>query len=221
MKRIAVIVGHCGSGKTEFAVNYALMMARQGRQTSLVDLDIVNPYFRSREQQALLEAAGITVYGNSFRREITSDLPAPDPAIRAPLESSEQQVVVDAGGDRAGARILNQYRKYLADPGETEVLFVANGNRPETDSPEKALFHLREIEEELGLGITGLINNTHLLRETTRADLERGMALVEALSAATGIPVRFHCGVEEWVAPPTPSEFFPMTLYLRPAWMDR
>lgn len=221
MKRITVIVGHYGSGKTEFAINYALYLVRQGLKTVLVDLDIANPYFRSRERQETLEKSGIAVYSNIFRQDITSDLPALDPGIRAPLEDKSCHVVVDAGGDGSGARILNQYRKYLTDPIETDILFVFNGNRPETDRGDKGILYLNEIVEEIGLPISGLVNNTHMLRETTRGDLEKGVLLAEEISRRTGIPVVFHCAAKELQPFPEGRDFFPLTLSMRPGWLDR
>ena len=221
MKRITVIVGHYGSGKTEFAINYALHLVRQGLKTALVDLDIANPYFRSRERQELLEEEGIAVYSNVFRRDITSDLPALDPGIRAPLEDKTCHVVLDAGGDDSGARILIQYRKYLTDPEETEILFVLNGNRPETDTAEKNIHYLKTIEAEIGLPVTGLVNNTHMLRETTKDDLDRGMELAREVSGIAGIPIKFHSIIKELMPAACQEDVFPLTLFMRPEWLDR
>ena len=221
MKRITVIVGHYGSGKTEFAINYALHLVRQGLKTALVDLDIANPYFRSRERQELLEQEGIALYSNVFGRDITSDLPALDPGIRTPLEDKDCHVVLDAGGDDSGARILIQYRKYLTDPEETEILFVLNGNRPETDTAEKNIHYLKTIEAEIGLPVTGLVNNTHMLRETTRDDLDRGMELAREVSGIAGIPIKFHSIVKELMPAACQEDVFPLTLFMRPEWLDR
>lgn len=221
MKRITVIVGHYGSGKTEFAINYALHLVRQGLKTALVDLDIANPYFRSRERQELLEEEGIVLYSNVFRRDITSDLPALDPGIRAPLEDKTCHVVLDAGGDDSGARILIQYRKYLTDPEETEILFVLNGNRPETDTAEKNIHYLETIEVEIGLPVTALVNNTHMLRETTKDDLDRGMELAREVSDIAGIPIKYHSIVKELTPISCQEDIFPLTLFMRPEWLDR
>lgn len=221
MKRITVIVGHYGSGKTEFAINYALHLAHQGLKTALVDLDIANPYFRSRERQEFLEEEGIALYSNAFGRDITSDLPALDPGIRAPLEDKSYHVVLDAGGDGSGARILIQYRKYLTDPEETEILFILNGNRPETDTAEKNIHCLKAIEAEIGLPINGLVNNTHMLRETTSDDLDRGMELAREVSGISGIPIKYHSIAKERMPITCQEDVFPLTLYMRPKWLDR
>ena len=221
MKRITVIVGHYGSGKTEFAINYALHLVRQGLKTALVDLDIANPYFRSRERQELLEEEGIALYSNVFGRDITSDLPALDPGIRAPLEDKDCHVVLDAGGDDSGARILIQYRKYLTNPEETEILFVLNGNRPETDTAEKNIRYLKTIEAEIGLPVTALVNNTHMLRETTREDLDKGMELAREVSDLAGIPIKYHSIIKERMPVSCQEDVFPLTLFMRPECLDR
>ena len=194
-KRITVIAGHYGSGKTEFAVHYALALAAEGKKTAIVDLDIANPYFRSRERQALLEAKGIRMYSNVYRLDITADLPAITAAIRSPLENPAVHAVVDAGGDGTGARVLVQFGKYFT-PQQSEMLCVINANRPETRTLEGALTHMRAIEEESGIRITGLINNTHMLMETRAEDLLKGLRLCLRLSRQTGIPVVFTCCVK-------------------------
>jgi signal recognition particle GTPase len=94
-KRIRVIVGHYGSGKTEFSVNYALKLVKLGKKTALTDLDIANPYFRSRERKQLLENEGVKVYSNTFGYDITADLPAITAEIKAPLEDVSCQTIVE------------------------------------------------------------------------------------------------------------------------------
>ncbi len=226
-KRIRVIVGHYGSGKTEFSVNYALKLADQGKKTALADLDIANPYFRSRERQRLLESKGIQVFSNTFGYDITADLPAITAKIKAPLEDVSFQVIVDAGGDDTGARILNQFDKYLSGP-DCDLFCVINANRPETRSVEGALFHIRQIERETNLKITGLVNNTHLLKETKAEHILKGSDLCRDLSQKLGVPVRYHCCMEEiWndlsaeIKDLRDFKVFLMKPYMRDSWLDR
>lgn len=226
-KRIRVIVGHYGSGKTEFSVNYALKLAEKGQKTALADLDIANPYFRSRERQQLLESKGIKVYSNTFGYDITADLPAITAAIKAPLEDSSCQTVVDAGGDDSGARILIQFDKYLSG-SDCDLFCVINANRPETNSVEGALLHIGRIERETNLKITGLVNNTHLLMETKTEDILKGYELCQELSEKLDVPVRYHCCTKEiWDELKAGSkqiqdtEVFLMKLYMRNSWLDR
>lgn len=189
-KRITVIAGHYGSGKTEFALQYAVALARGGQKTALIDLDIANPYFRSRQRQEFLEERGIAVYSNTYHLDITADLPAVTASIRAPLEDPLTRAVVDAGGDDTGARVLVQFDKYFSGP-DCEILCVINANRPETGTTEGACAHIRRIEMELSLPVSGLICNTHMLRDTTADDILKGLALCQSLGDALGIPLRY------------------------------
>ena len=226
-KRIRVIVGHYGSGKTEFSVNYAIKLAEQGKKTALADLDIANPYFRSRERQQLMESKGIRVYSNTFGYDIAADLPAITARIKAPLEDISYDTVVDAGGDDLGARILIQFDKYLTGP-DCDLFCVINANRPETSSFQGALSHINRIQDETKLKITGLINNTHLLMETKADDILKGYDLCSALSEKLNIPVRYNCCRKEiWddlkdrIKEIKEFNVFLTTLYMRDSWLDR
>lgn len=226
-KRIIVVVGHYGSGKTEFSVNAALFLKRQGMKTALVDLDIANPYFRSREQKELLEQNGVAIFGNAYGHEITAEIPAITAAARGPLEDSDCHVVVDAGGDDSGARILNQFRKYFTGD-DSEILCVINRNRKETSDVAGAKAHIQRIEAEIHLPVTGIINNTHMLRLTKAEDLMEGFLLCQQVSEATGIPIQATCCVEQLCGQvkalaeerKLSMELFPIQLYMRPTWLD-
>jgi hypothetical protein len=226
-KRIRVIVGHYGSGKTEFSVNYALQLAEQGQKTALADLDIANPYFRSRERQQLLEGKGIKVYSNTFGYDITADLPAITAKLKAPLEDASCQTVVDAGGDDLGARILIQFDKYLKGT-DCDLLCVVNVNRPETSTVEGALGHIKRIESETNLKVTGLINNTHKLMETSAEDMVKGYYICKELSSILHIPLKYNCCVEGLMGDLKAKtsgiqdfKIFPIKLYMRDNWLDR
>lgn len=226
-KRIRVITGHYGSGKTEFSVNYALKLAEQGKKTALADLDIANPYFRSRERKQLLEEKGVKVYSNTFDYDITADLPAITARIKTPLEDDKCNTVVDAGGDDSGARILIQFEKYFK-PQDCDMFCVINGNRPETKTLEGAYSHISRIEDETGLKITGLINNTHLLRETKVEDIIKGYHLCNELSQKISVPLKYNCCVNEIIEELKNKTnnfpgftIFPMKLYMRDSWLDR
>ena len=104
---------------------------------------------------------------------------------------------------------------------ETEILFVLNGNRPETDTAEKNIRYLKTIEAEIGLPVTGLVNNTHMLRETTKDDLDRGMELAREVSGIAGIPIKFHSIIKELMPAACQEDVFPLTLFMRPEWLDR
>lgn len=227
MKRITIVTGHYGSGKTEFSVNLAINLAAQGIKTAIVDLDIANVYFRSRERQALLEQSGVEVHSNIFNMDITADLPAISPTIRKVLEDTSYRTVIDAGGNETGAMVLKQFARHF-DKDNYDMLCVVNANRPETATLEGARYHLKRICEETGLKMAGLINNTHMLMETDQDDVLKGYHLCKEISKAEGIPLMFSCCteaiLENWKQTemmPADLRPYPIRLYMRPSWLDR
>ena len=223
--RKILITGHYGSGKTEFAVSLAMLMAAENiRNLAIVDLDIVNPYFRSRERRDILENMGVSVYGSIYSHEVTAEMPALGATIRTPLEDTNCRVIVDAGGNDSGALILNQFTKYFTD-GDTTVLAVVNANRPETSSLEGSLGHIKAIEAATNLTLAGIVNNSHLLRETTSETVKKGHNLCKAISESTGKPIYCNCYPESIVDPQTlatlPEPLIPLALHMRPTWLDK
>ena len=228
VRRITVIAGHYGSGKTELAVSLMMELARQEKKAyprlAIVDLDVANPYFRSRERMALLEEHGVAVYGDSFHSTGTAaELPALTAALRAPLEDEGCQTIVDLGGNDAGARVLRQFSKYFAG-GDHELWAVVNFRRYETLTVETAREHVEAIRRELSMPVNGLVNNTHLLRETTPDILREGYEKACALSDAMGIPLLFTCYPAGIVRPEEAGSIpslHPLGLYMRPAYLDK
>lgn len=223
-KRINIVVGHFGSGKSEFSVNYALYKGNKCK-TALVDLDIANPYFRSREMQNFLESKRIDVYSNAYGYDITADLPAISAKIKKPLEDTNCITIVDAGGNDSGARVLHQFKKYFV-PEITEILCIVNANRFETASFKTAMNHIISIEDEIGMKITSIINNTHMVWETSCEDILKGYKLCKEISKTKNIPIKYNCCVErltEEVLLLTKEEkdfnIFPIKMYLRETWM--
>ena len=223
--RKIIVTGHYGSGKTEFSVSFALLLAaeKNDRRLAVVDLDIVNPYFRSRERRGILEDAGIAVYGSLYRDEITAELPALDASIRAPLEGKNCRVIIDAGGNDTGALVLNQFKKYLTD-SDTTMLAVINANRPDTRDLRGALGHISAIEAATDLKVTGVVNNTHLLRETTAGDIVNGHELCRQICDFSGKELFCDCYPAGIVTPDELSglseTLMPLGLYMRPTWLD-
>ncbi|MBR6798432.1 MAG: ATP-binding protein, partial [Firmicutes bacterium] len=227
MKRITAIAGHYGSGKTEFSVNLALDLKKEKDKVAILDMDIANPYFRSRERQKMMEAEGINVIFNTYGFDITEDLPAITAALRGPLENEEFTAVVDVGGNDSGARVLKQFEKYFRRD-DCELLCVLNANRPETDTVEGMLEHLHSIEIETGLKFHGIINNTHLLRETTADDIVKGYKLCRQVSDKLGIPIVWNTchedlldDLKQLIADENIEgleNIYPIKLYMRPSW---
>lgn len=220
-KRIRIIIGHYGSGKTEFSLNYALKLSELGKKVAIADLDVVNLYFRSREKANLLEEKGIRIIGASIKGNAL-DLPAISGAVLTPLQDESYDTILDVGGDPAGARALGRYHEYFVE-GQYDMFFVLNVNRPETDTVDKALGFIRQIEDTSRAKVTGIINNTHLLKSTTMEDIIKGYELAFELSELTNIPLKYNVVLEE-LAPLLPNnmvgEIFPIKLYMREEWMN-
>ena len=194
--RIHSIVGHFGSGKTEFAVNYVLDLRKVYDKVAILDMDIANPYFRSRERQSLMIENDIDIHFNTYGYDINEDLPAITATVRAPLENKDYVTVVDVGGNDSGARIINQFRKYFLDE-DSRMLAVVNLNRPDTETVELAIEQIKSIETETGIKIDGIINNTHMLRETTTEDILYGYEKCRETGKLLGIPVVYSTCVRE------------------------
>lgn len=208
--RIVTIVGHCGSGKSEISINLALLLASSTEEESrpdvsekldeevfdvdkkvyIADLDIVNPYFRSREKADFLieKNIGLIMSAEDFPGV---DLPYMPGNMSMIFDNENIKAVIDAGGDPAGARVLARYAGELKR-GDYPVYCVVNGNRPLTKKPEEVIKYIGDIEGASDLRITGLINNTHLLGSTELEDIYEGASLVKEISERTGLPIVGH-----------------------------
>ncbi|MBC8591517.1 ATP-binding protein [Wansuia hejianensis] len=219
-KRIKIIIGHYGSGKTEFSINYAVKLAKENKKVALVDLDVVNLYFRSREKAEILEDMGIKVIGSSIKASAL-DIPAISADVLTPLQDKSYEAIMDIGGDPAGARTLGRYHNYFQE-GNYDMFFVLNANRPETQTVEKVMEYMTKIEDTSRAKITGIISNTHLLKSTTVDDVVKGYQLSKEVSKVTNVPLRYITVLEELV-PKLPKEIqeivFPIKLYMREEWM--
>lgn len=219
-KRLRFIIGHYGSGKTEFSINYAVKLAEIGKKVALADLDVVNLYFRSREKRELLEKLGVKVIASSIDASAV-DIPAISAEIVTPMQDTSYEGVIDVGGDPAGARTLGRYNEYFVE-GKYDMFFVLNANRPETQTVDKAIEYLRKIEDTARAKVTGIVNNTHMLKNTTVEDVLKGQSLAKKVSERTNIPIKYISVIED-VAKELPDdlegEIFPMTLYMREDWM--
>lgn len=218
--RIRIIIGHYGSGKTEFSVNYAVKLAEEGKKVALADLDVVNLYFRSREKAEILEAMGIRVIGGAIKGSGV-DLPAITGEVLTPLQDKSYEAILDVGGNPQGARTLGRYHSYFEE-GEYDMFFVLNANRPETATVEQAMEYIVKIQDVARAKVTGIINNTHLLKSTTVEDVMKGYKLAKEVSKETGLPIKYNVCLETLVDK-LPQELgdnvFPIKLYMREEWM--
>ena len=198
IKRVTLFAGHYGSGKTNIAVNFALYLARQGKRAAIADLDIVNPYFRTKDSARELEEAGVDLISPQFANS-NVDLPAlPAEAYRL-VEDRSLYAVMDIGGDDRGAYALGRYTPFLLEEGDYQMAFVANPCRPLTRTPEEALEVMREIEAAGGLPFTAIVNNANLAYETTERTVLEALPYMEELSRLSGLPI-WMTTAEETVA---------------------
>ncbi|MDD2427513.1 MAG: hypothetical protein PHR78_00855 [Eubacteriales bacterium] len=194
LKKITLIAGHFGSGKTEFAVNLALQSAQSGHATRLVDLDIVNPYFRSFEAKNQLDAAGVDLLVSSMGGY--ADIPAIPGDVAGIFIKNETREIVDLGGDPDGVRLLGMYERQLNN-ADFDFFFVFNANRPETATVEKGLRYFENIEFSSKQKFTALINNTHLIHETTVEEVLRGQDLALEIADKVGLPLLCNVMTED------------------------
>ena len=218
-KRIRIITGHYGSGKTEFAVNYTLRLAELGYKTAIVDLDIVNPYFRSREMEPMLIEKGVRVISSTIKG-LAGDLPAISPEIYTALQDKSYEAVIDMGGDKAGATALGRFYDHI-DKDECDMFFVINANRPLTNNKDNAIRYLRSIEQGSRQKVTGLINNTHLCGDTTVEDIMKGQELCLQVSKELGLPIKYvvtHIDLLDKLPNNIQGEIFPIEIYMKKPW---
>ena len=187
-KRLTLFAGHYGSGKTNIAVNYAIALAKEGKQVCIGDLDIVNPYFRTADSAKELEKAGVTLISPRFANS-NVDLPAlPAEAYRL-VEDKRIYGIMDIGGDDRGAYALGRYVPAIKAEANYRMVFVANCYRPLTRTPEEALEVMGEIEAACGLPFTDIVGNSNLGPETTPQTLLDSVDFTETLSRLSGLPI--------------------------------
>lgn len=219
--RILVLVGNYGSGKTEISLNLALKLARRGEKVTLVDLDIVNPYFRSSERTELLEKEGVKVYAPSFAMS-TVDVPSLPADIQAVFADKSRRVIFDVGGDDTGAAALGQYKPYF-DQDDVEVLFVVNAFRPLSGDADSVCDLMLRVAGRSRLSPTAVINNANVAWETEESDLVRGEDLLREVSTRMNLPIGYLCAKQD-ILDKLPDhlsgERIAIDILMRPEWME-
>ena len=187
-KRITILCGHYGTGKTNVAVNRALAMAEAGEKTTVADLDIVNPYFRTLDSAADFDAAGIRLICSRFANS-NVDIPSLPPDLYAITDDKSHRVVVDVGGDDSGAMVLGRLAPAITAEDSYEMYLVVNRYRPLTPDVPSTVEVMREIEAASHLKFTGIVNNSNLGAETTADDVLVSMDYAEELAKAANLPL--------------------------------
>lgn len=187
-KRLTILCGHYGSGKTNIAVNMAFDLKKQFDNVAIADLDIVNPYFRTKDSEEDLEKAGIRLICSQFAGT-NIDAPALPPDLYSITDDRRMKVILDIGGDDRGAYVLGRLAPFIIEENDYEMLMVINRFRPLTPDAESTLEVFHEIEEAGGIKFTGIINNSNLAYETTPEDVIKSQAYAEEFSGLTGLPI--------------------------------
>ena len=188
-KRVTLFCGHYGTGKTNAAVNYAFYLKRAlGKNVKIADMDIVNPYFRTKDSEKELGEAGIELISPHYANT-NVDLPALPQELYGLFEFKDSYAVLDIGGDDRGALVLGRLRPAILEEGDYEMLLVINMYRPLTPDPESTVEVMREIELAANMRFTGIINNSNLGRETTAETVLASLPYAEEVSRLTSLPI--------------------------------
>ena len=190
-KRLTLFAGHYGSGKTNIAVNYAMLLAEEGKKVCIADLDIVNPYFRTKDSEKELTERGVTLISSRYANT-NVDLPAIPAESYRLVQDKSIFGVVDIGGDDRGAYALGRFADAIKAEGNYRMAFVMNRFRPLTSTVEDTVEIMREIEEAAGIRFTCIVNNSNIGSETTREIVLESVAFAEEVSRATGLPIWLH-----------------------------
>lgn len=188
-KRITLLCGHYGSGKTNVAVNMAYDQKAKYDRVAIADLDIVNPYFRTKDSAEDFKAQGIELICSEYAGS-NVDIPALPQQIYSICDQKDKQVIIDVGGDDRGAYALGRIAPGILEENNYEMLFVINCFRPLTRDAESTIEVMREIEDAAKIKFTAIVNNSNLGEETEREDVLKSLAYAEEISQKTGLPIK-------------------------------
>ena len=190
-KRLTLFAGHYGSGKTNIAVNYAMLLADEGKKVCIADLDIVNPYFRTKDSERELIEKGISLISSRYANT-NVDLPAIPAESYRLVQDKSVFGVIDIGGDDRGAYALGRFAEAIKAEGDYRMAFVINKFRPLTSTVEDTVEIMKEIEAASGIRFNCIVNNSNIGSETTGEIFMETVAFAEELSKATGLPIWLH-----------------------------
>ena len=195
-KRVTLFAGHYGSGKTNLALNYALWLRGKALPVTVADLDIVNPYFRTKDGEDQLRQAGIPLVSSRYANS-NLDVPSLPAEVYSLVEDRSIYAVMDIGGDDRGALALGRYAPSILEENDYEMLFVVNRARPLTRTVEDALEVFFEIQGACGIPFTAIVNNTNLGPSTTAETVISGEAFARGIASRTGLPVKMTSAVTQ------------------------
>ena len=190
-KRIKIFVGGFGSGKTEIAINYSIYYKKNHNQVAIVDLDIVNPYFRTREAKDTLNLKGIKVISPEGEMAY-ADLPLISPEIKGLIQNSDYHLILDVGGDDVGTVVLGNFKSFIKEL-DYEMLLVVNSYRPFTKSVHQIKQIAQEIENTSRLKINGIVSNPNLSSQTDEETIKKGHILIKQAAQKLNLPIKFIC----------------------------
>lgn len=225
-ERIVIVVGHYGSGKSEFVLNLASKYRdTTNNNVTVADLDIINPYFRSREAKAFCKIRNIEIIAGSIENSLIA-VPALSGAVQGKLAVSDDQLILDVAGDAEGANLLKVFNPLISKEkkmNNVQTLFIFNSNRPETSNLENSINMIKRIEESSNIEIDAIINNSHFLKATKSEDIIEGEKASKKLADAIEKPLlytSFWNEIDFSVKDLIYSDAFPMDLLLRENWMS-
>ena len=217
MKKITIITGHYGSGKTNLAVNLAMNAAAEGKSAAVVDLDIVNPYFRTADFRQLFEENGIRLIAPDFANT-NLDVPSLQFDLEQ-LAASEDCLIIDVGGDDAGATALGRYAEALSVyAGDIDMLYVINQRRYLTSSADEVIELMHEIETAARMKHTAIVNNTNLGNETTLEIVADSAEFASETAEKAGLPLIFTTCPENIAELCDNEDIYPVKVYVKPLW---
>lgn len=218
-KRITIFAGHYGSGKTNIAVNYALHIREEYDKVSIADLDIVNPYFRTKDSEKYLEARGIHLISSEYANS-NVDVPAIPSEAYSIIDDLSVRAVIDVGGDDRGALALGRYTPSIIEQNDYEMLLVINKFRPLTPDCASTVGIMREIETACGMKFTGIVNNSNLGDETTAEDVISSVGYAKEISKASSLPIRMTTVKEDLfdILKEKVVNCTPIKLYVKQSW---
>lgn len=217
--KFIVVCGHYGCGKTNFALNLAIRLADEGRKVTLVDLDIVNPYFRSSDYEPLLQKHGIQLIAPVYAHS-NLDLPALPAQIYSVFSMTDRTVILDVGGDDAGATALGRFSHNIVELGNYQMLYLINKYRVLTTQPHEAAALLHEIEAASRLKATGIVNNSHMQELTTAEDILNAGEYACKTAQELSLPLVMTTAPRELVPQLTGrvDALYPIDIYVKAPW---